>query len=142
LEEIDWIGNLPHHEAMERMKCADVFVHTSLQEGTPHVVMEALSMGMPVICHDACGMGVAVTAECGIKVPLVDFETSVCSFRSALDRLEQNPGLLRELSQGALKRASELSWDALAERIARTLDRLAEARQPSRRASAAGAVAP
>ncbi len=129
LEEIDWAGSVPHHEALERMKSADVFVHSSLQEGTPHVVMEALSMGMPVICHDACGMGVAVTGGCGIKVPLLDFETSVRGFHSALNRLNQNPGLLRKLSQGALQRAAELSWDALAERIAQTFDRISDARQ-------------
>lgn len=131
VEEIDWAGSLPHHEALERMKRADVFVHSSLQEATSNVVMEALSMGMPVICHDACGMAVAVTAECGIKVPLVDFDTSVRGFHSALNRLDQNPGLLGKLSQGALERAAELSWDALAERIARTFDVLADARQPS-----------
>ncbi len=131
LDGIDWTGRLPHDKALERMTRADAFVFTSLQEGTPHVVLEALSMGIPVICHDACGMGTAVTDRCGIKIPLADFEGSVRGIQEALLILHEDGELLHRLSKGALERAEELSWDVLAKRIAQTLSQIAVVQQPS-----------
>ncbi|WP_367875280.1 glycosyltransferase family 4 protein [Luteolibacter sp. Populi] len=109
---IHWHGMLPRDQALEVMNTSHVLVHSSVKEGAPHVVLEALSMGMPVICHDACGMGTAVTPACGIKVPLVDPATSTAGFGAALDRLISTPGLLGELSAGASQRASELTWES------------------------------
>lgn len=107
-----WHGMLPRDEALRKMEAAHALVHTSVKEGTPHVVLEALSMGLPVICHDACGMGTAVTDTCGIKVPLRDPAASEEGFRQALGRLLADAALLESLSLGALARAEELTWDA------------------------------
>ena len=73
------------------MRDADVFVFTSLQEGTSTVVMEALALGLPVICHDACGMGVAVNERCGIKVPMISPGLSQGGFAAAI----RSPGRSR-----------------------------------------------
>lgn len=108
---VKWAGHLPHAQAVAHVAEADLFVHTSLLEGTPHVVLEALSLGVPVLCHDACGMGAAVDQRCGGKVPLRDVATSVEGFAAWLGELATAPDRLRELSRGALLRAGELSWD-------------------------------
>jgi glycosyltransferase involved in cell wall biosynthesis len=101
------------------MKSAHILALPSLKEGTPHVVLEALSLGLPVICHDACGMGIAVTDACGIKIPLHDPETSINGFKDAIRDLFEHPEKVEELSRGALKRAEELSWDKKVDAIAR-----------------------
>lgn len=104
-------GFLPRAQALQVMDGGDLLVHSSVKEGTPHVVLEALSMGLPVVCHDCCGMSYAVTPECGIKVPLRDPETSVNGFKSAIQALRDDSALYHRLSAGALKRANELTWD-------------------------------
>jgi glycosyltransferase involved in cell wall biosynthesis len=119
---IHWKGRLPHAEALAEVSCGDVFVFTSVQEGAPHVVPEALSLGLPVICHHACGMGVAVTDACGIRVPMVDPSTSIEGFANAVERLLRDPCEVRRLSDGALSRAAELSWDNKAKQIADAYD--------------------
>ena len=81
-------------------------------------VLEALGWGMPVICHDICGMSAAVNETCGIKIPLVNPQQSIRGFRDAIERLLDNPGLIERLSKGALLRAAELSWDAKVREIA------------------------
>ena len=106
-------GFLTHENALAIMQQANILVHTSVKEGTPHVVLEALAMGLPVICHDACGMGIAVTDSCGIKIPLINPSASVSGFRDALQKLLDNPVLYHSLSQGAISRARNLSWDGL-----------------------------
>ncbi|MFA6484316.1 MAG: hypothetical protein WCW62_17190, partial [Bacteroidales bacterium] len=87
--------------------------------------------GLPVICHDISGISIAVTGECGIKVPLVSYKKSVLGFRDAIRvascklqdascSTQTATGNLQpatNLRSGALNRAKELSWDSLAERI-------------------------
>lgn len=112
-----WHGKISHVDAIRVMNQAHVVAFTSLKEGTPHVVLEALSLGLPVICHDAFGMGVAVTNKCGIKVPLKNPQTSVNGFGMALRLLVEEPERILKMSHQALIRADELSWDRKVEEM-------------------------
>jgi len=113
-----WTGQISRDKALAEMRDADVFAFTSLQEGTSSVVMEALALGLPVICHDACGMGVAVNESCGIKVPLQTPAVSIEGFARAIGSLIRDPQRLERLSAGALARADQLSWDRKVDQIA------------------------
>lgn len=123
LANVVWHGQLPHAAAMAAMQDADVLVHTSIREATTNVVLEAMAHGLPIVCHDIAGMSVAITDQCGIKIPLVDPPTSIAGFRQALERLVETPLLHQRLSVGATKRAAELTWDAKAADIARIYER-------------------
>ena len=121
---VRWTGRLPRDAALREMAAADAFVSTSVLEETSLVVLEALSLGLPVVCHDACGMGVAVTDACGIKVPLQDPEASVAGFTAAVKQLAAGGKRFEQLSAGALARAEELSWDRKAAAMADTYEQL------------------
>lgn len=108
---VNWHGALPRDQALAIMNNAHVMIISSIKEATSVVLLEALSLGLPVICHDACGMGIAVNESCGIKVPLANPETSINGFRDAIRDLIEHPEKVEELSLGALKRAEDLSWD-------------------------------
>lgn len=84
---ISFTGWLNHDQVLEHMRQSDVLVHTSYREGTSHVIMEALSVGIPVICHDISGLSIAITEECGIKVPLRSYKESVAGFRQAIRKV-------------------------------------------------------
>jgi glycosyltransferase involved in cell wall biosynthesis len=109
-DRVTWHGRVSHNEAQRLMALGQVLIHSSVKEGTPHVVLEAMAQGMPVICHDACGMGVAVDDASGIKVAMHDPKASITGFRDAILRLWREPELLSQLSEGALRRANQLSW--------------------------------
>lgn len=130
-ERIRWLGRVPHSEAISYMSKGDVLIHTGLREGTPHVVLEALSLGLPVVCHDCGGMATAVDSSCGIKVPLVSFGASVAGFRLAIERLLEESTLLGKLSAGALARSESLSWNAIAERLLDTYSILTNRSSPA-----------
>lgn len=116
-EKITWLGKVPHEIALKVTRNSDLLLFTSLMEGTPHVVLEALSFGLPVICHDAFGFGVAVNETCGLKVPLQSPELSSKGFAEALIKLKTQKGLITRLSNGAFKRAQELSYDKKAQQV-------------------------
>jgi glycosyltransferase involved in cell wall biosynthesis len=117
LHNIEWIKKVSHEEIFELMGNADFFVHTSIREATSSVIPEALSMGLPVICHDAFGMGIAVNDNCGIKIPLTSPDISINGFNDAMIKLVSDRNLLKKLKKGAIERAPEISWDVMAEII-------------------------
>jgi len=116
-ELVRWYGRIPYSEALRVMDMADVLVHTSFREAASMVVLEAIGLGMPIVCHDICGMSIAVDSTCGLKVPLSTPTQSIKGFRDAILRLLYNPGIVRELSIGALSKASMLSWEKKASEI-------------------------
>lgn len=105
-----WYGRLSHDRSMAVIGENDIMLFTSLKEGTPAVVLEAIQAGVPVICHDKCGFATLITETAGIKVPVSDPNTSVRLFSEAIIRVAENPQLLISLSIGARKRAEEVSW--------------------------------
>ena len=118
LKNITWIKNVNHDKVFELMSISDFFIHTSYREATSNVIPEALSMGLPVICHNANGMSIVINESCGIKIPLVSFEESVVGFRNAIHKLITESNLLAQLKKGAIARTKEISWDKMAETIA------------------------
>ncbi len=119
LNNIEWIPHVDHEEVFQYMRNSDIFVHTSYREATSSVIPEALSVGLPVICHDVYGMAIAIDKTCGIKIPLHTFDSSLAGFRDAILFLLKNRDVLTSLKKGALKRAQVLSWDTMAKSIAR-----------------------
>lgn len=128
---VKWHGRVNHDEAQKMMASCHLLVHTALKEGTPHAVLEAMSRGLPVICHDACGMGIAVNDSCGIKVPLHNPATSIRGFKEAIERLLATPDLLASLSEGALKRAGHLTWQSHTSRICQSYESVLNEKAPA-----------
>jgi glycosyltransferase involved in cell wall biosynthesis len=60
---VKWIGRLPMHKVLLQMAEADCLVLPSRHDGWGGVISEALMVGTPVICSDACGAAVAVRAS-------------------------------------------------------------------------------
>lgn len=118
IDNIEWISRVSHDKIFELMSAADFFVHTSYREATSNVIPEALSMGLPVICHDANGMSIAVNENCGIKIPLISYEESVKGFCQAINSILEDKELLNKIKAGAVIRSNEISWDSMAETIA------------------------
>lgn len=121
---VRWTGPLPHTQAVAELARADVFVFTSLKEGMPHVIQEALALGVPVITHIACGMASAVTEECGIKIDVRNIAHSERKFAEAIEKLYRNPAELIRLSRGAVARSDDLSWDSNVSRIMEVYERV------------------
>lgn len=128
-DRLTWIDEVPHAEAQRRMSQAHVFIFPSLQEASATVTLEALSLGLPIICNACCGMAVAITPECGFPVPLSTPQGTIAGYAEAIRRLASEPGLVERLSRGALKRSEELSWDNSARIIAETYVKIVQSKQ-------------
>lgn len=106
-----WHSAVSHDEVQKLMQASDVFFFTSVAEGTPHVVLEAIGNNLPVVCFDTCGQGDAVNDKVGRKVNLSNPAQSAADFAKLLNDLEHDRNLLKQLSENCKQRQTELSWE-------------------------------
>lgn len=119
-----WVGAVRHEDAQRMIAESDFMLLTSVQEATTTVVMEALSAGVPVLCHDTCGFGAVVDETCGLKIPLINPGASVRGFAEALVRLSRGPELIAFLSRGAVNRAADFTWEQKVAAVMEIYDRI------------------
>lgn len=93
------------------MKDSDLFLFTSIDEGTPHVVLEAIQNNLPVVCFDTCGQGDVVNDKIGVKIPVTNTRQSVHDFSTAISKLIASPETLQRFRENCHQRQQELSWD-------------------------------
>ncbi|MGQ4810195.1 D-inositol-3-phosphate glycosyltransferase [Candidatus Entotheonellaceae bacterium PAL068K] len=71
-------GFVPHQHMASVLQCLDLYVSTSYQEGMPNGVLEAMSMGLPVVATDADGTAeLVVDGVTGYLCRMGDLETLV-----------------------------------------------------------------
>ena len=112
-----WHGAVSHDEVQHMMQKYDVFFFTSVAEGTPHVVLEAIGNNLPVVCFNTCGHGDSIDDTVGCKIDLTNPKLSEYEFAEILNHLEQHRDKLKELSANCRMRQKDLSWDRKAEII-------------------------
>lgn len=103
-------------------EACDVFALSSLREGLPNVVLEAMAMETPVVAT-RCG-GMQVFGRDGQDMLLVQ-PGSVDDLARGLDRLVRDPALRARVSQAARARVEhELSFARRMQKIVAVYDRL------------------
>ena len=113
-DRIHWEGPIGMSGAAERMRGATVYVLPSVNEPYPMSVLEAMSVGLPVVITDTCGLASFVRDhEAGIVT-----DDTVESLADALRILLADPD--RAAAMGARGRdavRSQRSMTAIAERL-------------------------
>jgi glycosyltransferase involved in cell wall biosynthesis len=95
-DRVYFAGRRPKKEALSLMAACDLFVLNSAYEGLPHVVLEAMALGLPVVATAAGGTPEVVRdGETGLLVPLNGELTG------ALKRVVNDYHLRQVLSQRA-----------------------------------------
>lgn len=114
LELLGYVGFGP--ELLDEYRKADAFVHISLTEGVPQVLVEAIASALPVVATDVGGVSAAV-GEAALLVPPSNLE----AITAAVLRLADEPDLRRTLAERGLARVAKLTLEAEAARVARFL---------------------
>lgn len=125
-ETVHLIGVVPNVKIREMMKDMDLFFFTSVHDATSTVVPEAISAGLPVICHDMRGFGVIVDDKIGRKVQPHDPETSAQEFAKIIASLDDNRDEICRMSAGCIERQREISWEANAYKMVKEYEKAIE----------------
>jgi glycosyltransferase involved in cell wall biosynthesis len=115
--DIDSIGLLPKHQSVEVItglshsnvvelkkvyESADILILPTYQDMMPHVMVEAISLGLPVIATDIAAIGEVV------KDDFNGYLIEVGNFQSMYEKIEillQEPDRLERFSRNAIKHA-------------------------------------
>ena len=113
-DSVTFAGTRLHGEVPEWMSAADVLCLSSLDEGMPNVVLEALASGRPVVATNVGGVGEVINSESvGLLVQPGDPEALAAGLREALRR-KWDTGKL-------VARAGEFTWQEHGRRIGEVL---------------------
>lgn len=125
LEADSWIrltGHVPEHELVGLYQQAWVAASASAREGWGLSLTEAAACGTPAVATRIAGHADAVhDGRSGVLVP-----GTVTDLGGALAQLLRDPARRAVLAEGALARSSDLSWEATALGLMRSLAREAE----------------
>lgn len=112
-----WHGWIPKDEALNIMKNAHVLCITSLKDLTSTITLEAIGLGLPIVCLDHCGFAYVVNESCGIKIKVTRLVDIQEAFKAAIELLYNDENLREKLAIGALKRAKDFSWKGKVEKL-------------------------
>lgn len=109
-------GRESHEEALRAIAESTVFVLTSVEEGLPTVLIEAMALSKPVIAT-AVG-GIPEVVEGGINGILIPSK-SPRHVAKALERLLTDSELRRKLGKAAAESVKNYTWSKIAEKYER-----------------------
>lgn len=107
----EWHGWISQKEVQDCMRTSRLLLFTSVSEGTPHVVMEAIANGLPVLCFNLCGQGDIVTNEIGCKVDLSTPQESSDRFADLIRKFYCGDLSIDRLAENCMNVRKSLSWD-------------------------------
>lgn len=90
------VGNIPHEKMPELYRQADILLLTSVREGLPMAVLEAMSCGIPIVATNCSSLPELV--EHGLNGFLCSLG-DVDDFANRINLLADSPGLRRKVGQ-------------------------------------------
>jgi glycosyltransferase involved in cell wall biosynthesis len=119
---VRFLGPQPRATTFELLRAADVALLSSSWENFPHMLVEALAIGTPVIATDVGGVGEIVEHERnGILVRPGDAD----ALAAAIDRFFADGALRARLEQAAVDSVAEYAPDAIYDRLEAVLREVA-----------------
>jgi glycosyltransferase involved in cell wall biosynthesis len=116
---VEFHSNISHSELTALYRACDVFVFPSLCEGFGHVILEAMSSGLPVITtKNTAGADTIEHGKEGFLVPIRDVDLLV----EYLELLCKDRQLCREIGMNARIKAEQFTYEKFRERIIAVID--------------------
>lgn len=109
-DNISWHGNIPRDKVQKLFAKAHLHVISSLGEGNPTTIWEAMTWAVPTMTLDHCGMSGVVCEKCGIKIPIKSYKQVLLDMARNIEYLIKNPHVLIELSEGVIRCSEKYMW--------------------------------
>ncbi|HEX7796194.1 MAG TPA: glycosyltransferase [Vicinamibacterales bacterium] len=129
LTNVTFTGMLPHAQAQQRLAQALVLVLPSRHEGQPNVLMEAMSLGVPVIASRVGGVADLVSdGETGLLTAPGDTDAIAHGIR----KISTDEAFRTMLSENALRAIRRYAWPDVAQALEEKLKGVEAARVTGR----------
>lgn len=115
LQNVEFLGYMPHGEAMEKLEESAFLVLPSHTEGFPNVILEAMMRGKAVLATDIGAIADMLSGDCGIVIPPHDADALYGHLESMIvdEEKRQEMGV-----RGREKACTEYASDIIFEKYA------------------------
>ena len=108
---VKWNGKVERKRVFTLLNDAHLNVITSLYDANTTVIWEAMSMGVPTMSLDHCGMHDTINSKTGIKIPIHSYGQVVDDIRDNLQRLIDNPEKKRQMAEALMDYRKQFTWE-------------------------------
>lgn len=108
---LKWHGAIPREKVYELFDRSHLHIITSIKEGHPTVIWEAMSKGVPTMTLQHSGMADTINEKNGILIPVKSYREVYHEMARQLSDLVKNPDRLRTLANGVLETRGQYTWD-------------------------------
>lgn len=111
--KIKLIKEIPRNEVLNTLQGSDVYVFPSLREGGSWALMEAMAIGLPVICIKWSGMEIITDENSAIQLPVSNPKQMPKDIEEAICKLIDNPSERQRMGNAARERIKTIfNWEA------------------------------
>lgn len=124
-KQVEFIDYMPRNQALSFVQNQDVFVFPSLKEGGTWALLEAMAIGLPVICHDTSGMHIIADTKSAMLIRPEGRESSILQVADAMDSFVLDQELIVTKGRAAHERVEKLFvWDTKERLIDEILEKI------------------
>lgn len=110
-ERIRLIDELPRSEVLKYLCRSDIYLFPSLHEGGSWALMEAMAVGLPVICLNWTGNAVIIDESSAIGLPVTNPDQFSKDIAASICKLFDSPDLRVTIGENARRRIEhEFNW--------------------------------
>lgn len=116
---VDFVGRLPARvEVIELLRSCNLYALATLRDGPLMAVLEAIAMGLPILCMRFGSTNEMVPNSAGLKIELHDHDRVVSDIARALAWAATHRDDLREMGARARAHVAEFyTWDRIGDEI-------------------------
>jgi len=108
-------GHIPRRQVEQLLRKAQLHLITSMAEGNPTTLWEAMAAGVPTLSLDHCGMHDVICKGCGILIPVTNYQETRDCLANYISKLVEDPSELEGLSRGIENCRQNYTWSRRAE---------------------------
>ena len=118
-KNIKLVGEIPQHDVPMYMAAADIFFMPSEEEGFPHVLLEAMAIGVPIVASDVGGVREIVPQE--LKDFVIPQDPDL--FAEKIKQILNDPSLAKKLSESEQKWVERYSLEKIQKQFLELIQR-------------------
>lgn len=113
-DRVRFLGRISQDEVMSLFRKVDALLFTSIRDSFGSVVLDAMSMSLPILTLDHQGVGAFVPPSAGIKVKVSDHSGTVRALAAGMAAMADSVERRARMGRAAWEFARQQTWEARA----------------------------